>query len=118
MKTLTVNVPVGGKVIITRPKKYTNTAQQDLFGGYRNRWIVDMANFIRSLPMPIAMSTARIEAGKRGMAAPLSGAWYGGAMRSAGLEIVGYQKSPIKSRRGGVEAVWSLSVPESHVKRT
>ena len=107
-KTLTVNVPVDGTVIIARrQRKFADPAQQDCFDNYRARWIIDMANFIRSFPRPVRMSQVRIEAGMRAMSTPLSPKWYGRAMQMAGLRIVGYDKSPIKSRRGGIEALWA-----------
>jgi len=110
-KTLTVNVPTDGVVVIARKsRRYVNKAQLDMWGGvngYRQRWIDSMAEFIRTLPRPVAMSDARRAASVAGMAAPAHKNWYGKAMQRAGLTIDGYRKSPIKSRRGGVEAVWA-----------
>jgi hypothetical protein len=105
-KTLTLSVPTGAKIIVSNPRKATDTGQTDLFGSYKDRWMTDMANFILTLPRPIAMSTVRVEAAKRGMSAPLSKNWYGATMKKAGLKKTGYQTSPLKSRRHGVEAVW------------
>jgi len=106
MKTLTLGVPTGGKVIVTGRQPPRNRNQQDCFAGYKTRWIVDMARFIRSIPRPVSMSAVRVEAGKQGKGAPLSPNWYGASMRAAGLTLAGYRKSPLESRRGGVEAVW------------
>ena len=107
MKTLSIGIPVDGAIIVSRRRKVTDTAQTDLFGSYKGRWISDMAAFIRTFPRPVSMSTVRIEAGKRGMAAPLCKNWYGISMQVAGLRKIGYQQSPIKSRAGGTEAIWA-----------
>lgn len=108
MKTLTVGVPTGGAVIITRPRRAVDNGQQDLFRSYREKWIAQMVELIKSLPRPVAMSAARQAAAVAGMAAPLDAKhWYGNAMRAAGLRLVGYQKSPLKSRNGGAEGLWA-----------
>jgi len=107
-KVLTVNVPTDGAVIISRRKRDTgDPAQLDCFSGYCKRWMGDMAEFIRSLPRPVRMSEVRRQAGIAGKPAPLSKNWYGICMRAAGLQPIGFDVSPLKSRRGGVERIWS-----------
>ena len=111
-KVLTVNVPTDGVIVIARKsRRFVDRDQLDMWGGargYRERWISAMAELIRTMPRPVAMSTARIAAGKMSMAAPAHRNWYGKAMQAAGLVNTGrVQKSPIKSRRGGTEALWA-----------
>jgi hypothetical protein len=109
-KVLTVNVPTDGVIVISRKtRRFVDGNQLDCFTGYRSRWMAEMAAFIRAMPMPVAMSQVRVAAGKAGMAAPVSKNWYGSAMFKAGLRKIGYQASPIKSRAGGVEAIWELA---------
>jgi hypothetical protein len=106
-KTFSANIPTDGVIIITRRKRRDdNPAQQDCFGGYCSRWMDKMIPFIRSLPRPVRMSEVRRQAGIAGMEAPLAKSWYGKVMQMAGLRLVGYDRSPLKSRRGGIEAKW------------
>lgn len=107
-KTLTVNVPTDGTIIITRRKKKNgDPMQQDCFSGYCKRWMEKMVPFVLGLPRPVRMSEVRKQAGVNGMEAPLSRNWYGELMRAVGLKKVGYDISPLKSRKGGVEALWA-----------
>jgi hypothetical protein len=112
MKALSVNVPTDGTIIISRRKKRNgDPAQLDCWGGYDARWVDAMISFIRNMPRPIRMSEVRKLAAINGLPAPLSKNSYGKLMSRAarvlGLRIVGSEKSPIKSRRGGRELVWA-----------
>jgi hypothetical protein len=107
VKSLTINVPTDGAIIVSRRRRNDNPGQLDCFTGYCKRWVDAMVNFISNQPRPVRMSAVRQAAAIQGMEAPLSRNWYGAAMRAAGLSIVGYDRSPLKSRRGGVEALWA-----------
>ena len=107
-KPLTVNVPTDGAIIITRRRKRNgDPAQQDCFQGYCKRWMDMMVEFILSFPRPVRMSEVRLQAAIQHMEAPLSRNWWGEAMKATGLRKVGYEISPLKSRKGGIEAVWA-----------
>lgn len=109
MKTLTVNVPVQGKIIIIAPKAKVDNGQLDLFQKTCRDWIAEIVGFINQHTGEISASKIRVEANIRGYSAPLDPSWWGKcfkALRKYGWSKVRSEPSPIGSRAGGDQGIW------------
>jgi pectate lyase len=109
MKQATINVPRGGRVLIIGPKDKIDNGQQDAFVSFRESWFESMLAHINQRHTKVRMSEIRVEANIYKLPAPLDKNWWGllgQKMRAFGWKIVGYDRSPIKSRAGGTEAIW------------
>ena len=110
MKQVNVNLPPQGKVILIAPKAKVKNGQLDLFERLRESWLEMILGHINTFDTGVRMSEIRQYIAQRGLSAPIHPNWWGivtRKMRHYGWRISGYDKSPIKSRRGGVEAIWA-----------